>query len=178
MSGFVDERFSGNTICWRNERKALFSLLKETRHMSANCLSRYHCSTVGFFSNLNLTISNSLRHCISSPCDSSQYSSSFSIHYVILTDAFFSGRLNWWSTVCTSCKRLLPLATTGDGNCLLHAASLGKAESVHGAFCQKYLQVCSIPSESSETNGMPRSSLKAWFWSSTFFKLHLGNWLL
>ncbi|XP_073738649.1 OTU domain-containing protein 7A [Callorhinus ursinus] len=36
-----------------------------------------------------------------------------------------AGRLNWWSTVCTSCKRLLPLATTGDGNCLLHAASLG-----------------------------------------------------
>jgi len=23
------------------------------------------------------------------------------------------------------CQRLLPLATTGDGNCLLHAASLG-----------------------------------------------------
>uniref|UniRef100_A0A8C9SCX5 ubiquitinyl hydrolase 1 n=1 Tax=Scleropages formosus TaxID=113540 RepID=A0A8C9SCX5_SCLFO len=36
-----------------------------------------------------------------------------------------AGRLNWWSTMCTSCKRLLPLATTGDGNCLLHAASLG-----------------------------------------------------
>ncbi|XP_028921385.1 OTU domain-containing protein 7A [Ornithorhynchus anatinus] len=36
-----------------------------------------------------------------------------------------AGRLNWWSTVCLSCKRLLPLATTGDGNCLLHAASLG-----------------------------------------------------
>ncbi|XP_006861980.1 PREDICTED: OTU domain-containing protein 7A-like [Chrysochloris asiatica] len=36
-----------------------------------------------------------------------------------------AGRLNWWSAVCTSCKRLLPLATTGDGNCLLHAASLG-----------------------------------------------------
>ncbi|KAJ8248759.1 hypothetical protein GJAV_G00227430 [Gymnothorax javanicus] len=36
-----------------------------------------------------------------------------------------AGRLNWWSTLCTSCKRLLPLATTGDGNCLLHAASLG-----------------------------------------------------
>ncbi|XP_061678120.1 OTU domain-containing protein 7A isoform X2 [Syngnathoides biaculeatus] len=27
--------------------------------------------------------------------------------------------------MCTSCKKLLPLATTGDGNCLLHAASLG-----------------------------------------------------
>uniref|UniRef100_A0A672PW50 ubiquitinyl hydrolase 1 n=1 Tax=Sinocyclocheilus grahami TaxID=75366 RepID=A0A672PW50_SINGR len=36
-----------------------------------------------------------------------------------------AGRLNWWSTMCTSCKKLLPLATTGDGNCLLHAASLG-----------------------------------------------------
>ncbi|XP_077174511.1 OTU domain-containing protein 7A isoform X2 [Paroedura picta] len=36
-----------------------------------------------------------------------------------------AGRLNWWTTVCNGCKRLLPLATTGDGNCLLHAASLG-----------------------------------------------------
>ncbi|XP_056138146.1 OTU domain-containing protein 7A [Lampris incognitus] len=36
-----------------------------------------------------------------------------------------AGRLNWWSTMCASCKKLLPLATTGDGNCLLHAASLG-----------------------------------------------------
>ena len=24
------------------------------------------------------------------------------------------------------CQRLIPMATTGDGNCLLHAASLGK----------------------------------------------------
>ena len=31
-------------------------------------------------------------------------------------------RLNWWSDVC---QKLWPLATTGDGNCLLHAASLG-----------------------------------------------------
>ena len=38
-----------------------------------------------------------------------------------------AGRLNWWSTMCTSCKKLLPLATTGDGNCLLHAASLGES---------------------------------------------------
>nr|XP_056709532.1 OTU domain-containing protein 7B [Euleptes europaea] len=36
-----------------------------------------------------------------------------------------AGRLNWWSVVDQSCQRLLPLATTGDGNCLLHAASLG-----------------------------------------------------
>uniref|UniRef100_A0A8C9NET0 ubiquitinyl hydrolase 1 n=1 Tax=Serinus canaria TaxID=9135 RepID=A0A8C9NET0_SERCA len=36
-----------------------------------------------------------------------------------------AGRLNWWVSVDPSCQRLLPLATTGDGNCLLHAASLG-----------------------------------------------------
>ncbi|XP_029436943.1 OTU domain-containing protein 7B isoform X2 [Rhinatrema bivittatum] len=34
-------------------------------------------------------------------------------------------RLNWWTRVNPNCQRLLPLATTGDGNCLLHAASLG-----------------------------------------------------
>merc|ERR1719391_899556 len=34
------------------------------------------------------------------------------------------GRLNWWSETGT-CQRLWPLATSGDGNCLLHAASLG-----------------------------------------------------
>lgn len=36
-----------------------------------------------------------------------------------------AGRLNWWVSVDSTCQRLLPLATTGDGNCLLHAASLG-----------------------------------------------------
>ena len=35
------------------------------------------------------------------------------------------GRLNWWAETET-CQRLWPLATSGDGNCLLHAASLGK----------------------------------------------------
>lgn len=34
-----------------------------------------------------------------------------------------SKRLNWWSDIC---HRLYPLVTSGDGNCLLHAASLGK----------------------------------------------------
>jgi ribosome-associated translation inhibitor RaiA len=36
-----------------------------------------------------------------------------------------AGRLNWWSGLC---QNLWPLATTGDGNCLLHAASLGWAQ--------------------------------------------------
>ena len=35
-----------------------------------------------------------------------------------------SNRLNWWAKTGT-CQRLWPLATSGDGNCLLHAASLG-----------------------------------------------------
>lgn len=37
----------------------------------------------------------------------------------------FLGRLNWWAEMGI-CQRLLPMATTGDGNCLLHAASLGR----------------------------------------------------
>ncbi|KAG1665575.1 OTU domain-containing protein 7B [Nymphon striatum] len=35
-----------------------------------------------------------------------------------------AGRLNWWAEV-GPCQKLWPLATSGDGNCLLHAASLG-----------------------------------------------------
>ncbi len=37
-----------------------------------------------------------------------------------------AGRLNWWTKVVSNCQSLLPLATSGDGNCLLHAASLGE----------------------------------------------------
>lgn len=33
-----------------------------------------------------------------------------------------ANRLNWWTSYC---QRLWPLSTSGDGNCLLHAASLG-----------------------------------------------------
>lgn len=36
-----------------------------------------------------------------------------------------SCRLNWWTCLGEGCERLWPLSTTGDGNCLLHAASLG-----------------------------------------------------
>lgn len=35
-----------------------------------------------------------------------------------------AGKLNWWADLGV-CQKLWPLATTGDGNCLLHAASLG-----------------------------------------------------
>uniref|UniRef100_A0A3B1K702 ubiquitinyl hydrolase 1 n=1 Tax=Astyanax mexicanus TaxID=7994 RepID=A0A3B1K702_ASTMX len=36
-----------------------------------------------------------------------------------------AGRLNWWTKLGSGYQSLLPLATSGDGNCLLHAASLG-----------------------------------------------------
>lgn len=37
-----------------------------------------------------------------------------------------AARLNWWTCLEGGCEKLWPLSTTGDGNCLLHAASLGK----------------------------------------------------
>ena len=41
-----------------------------------------------------------------------------------------ASRLNWWtSLVGEGCEKLWPLSTTGDGNCLLHAASLGNHNS-------------------------------------------------
>ncbi len=36
-----------------------------------------------------------------------------------------TARLNWWTCLGEGCEKLWPLSTTGDGNCLLHAASLG-----------------------------------------------------
>jgi len=40
-----------------------------------------------------------------------------------------SGFLNWWADVEIG-PRLYPLQTSGDGNCLLHAASLGQCPSL------------------------------------------------
>lgn len=40
-----------------------------------------------------------------------------------LTSLESAQRLNWWAD-SGFCRRLWPLATSGDGNCLLHAASL------------------------------------------------------
>ena len=40
-----------------------------------------------------------------------------------------ASRLNWWTCLGEGCERLWPLSTTGDGNCLLHAASLGNLDS-------------------------------------------------
>lgn len=51
------------------------------------------------------------------------------------------GRLNWWVSVDPTCQRLLPLATTGDGNCLLHAASLGESRKWPFIPCRKESEI-------------------------------------
>ena len=48
-------------------------------------------------------------------------------YFLAMTDPLlftYSGRLNWWAEV-GACRKLFPMSTKGDGNCLLHAASLG-----------------------------------------------------
>lgn len=44
--------------------------------------------------------------------------------------------LNWWSSFG---QKLYPLSTTGDGNCLLHAASLGKYRSSYFFYNERFL---------------------------------------
>lgn len=45
-----------------------------------------------------------------------------SFYFVFSEQTIFEGHLNWWHQFG---QKLYPLSTTGDGNCLLHAASLG-----------------------------------------------------
>ena len=45
-------------------------------------------------------------------------------HPTKLEFSFYAGHLNWWAAT-GQCPKLTPLATSGDGNCLLHAVSLG-----------------------------------------------------
>lgn len=53
-------------------------------------------------------------------------STSFSYkHFQMILIYSRSERLNWWVKEKLSCATLYPLMTTGDGNCLLHATSLG-----------------------------------------------------
>jgi hypothetical protein len=52
------------------------------------------------------------------------------INFIILILSFLE-RLNWWVNQKFSYPKLYPLITSGDGNCLLHATSLGKK------FCSK-----------------------------------------
>jgi len=42
--------------------------------------------------------------------------------------AVCAGHLNWWADIGVG-PRLYPMVTSGDGNCLLHAASLGSCDA-------------------------------------------------
>lgn len=55
-----------------------------------------------------------------------------------------TGRLNWWcGGIVSSAPRLLPLATSGDGNCLPHAASLA-AWGFHDRLLALRSRVCAL----------------------------------
>ncbi|KAM9798124.1 OTU domain-containing protein 7B [Neosynchiropus ocellatus] len=73
-----------------------------------------------------------------------------------------AGRLNWWTKVVSNCQNLLPLATSGDGNCLLHAASLGMW-GFHDRDLMLRKSLYALMD-----NGMEREALKRrWRWQQT-----------
>jgi len=47
------------------------------------------------------------------------------IYLIIIFIILFLERLNWWINQKLPYPKLYPLVTSGDGNCLLHATSLG-----------------------------------------------------
>lgn len=48
------------------------------------------------------------------------------IESIETSSALLLERLNWWANKKLPCPKLYPLLTSGDGNCLLHATSLGQ----------------------------------------------------
>lgn len=79
-----------------------------------------------------------------------------------------AGRLNWWAAGGT-CQRLWPLATSGDGNCLLHAASLGM-----WGFHDRLLTLRKAL-HATLTNGAYRCAIwRRWRWQQTLFNQEAG----
>ena len=68
-------------------------------------------------------------------------------HRQSLSRVLLLERLNWWVNKKLPCPKLYPLLTNGDGNCLLHATSLGKRESeskvntFRGALLLEYIRI-------------------------------------
>uniref|UniRef100_A0AC35TFL5 OTU domain-containing protein n=1 Tax=Rhabditophanes sp. KR3021 TaxID=114890 RepID=A0AC35TFL5_9BILA len=81
-----------------------------------------------------------------------------------------SGHLNWWCTMdSTQSQKLFPLSTTGDGNCLLHAASLG-IWGVHDSQLALRNAVWNIL-----TNNLKKEAiLRRWRWAETKNNLQSG----
>lgn len=79
-----------------------------------------------------------------------------------------AGRLNWWAELGAS-QKLWPLATTGDGNCLLHAASLGM-----WGFHDRLLTLRKAL-HATLTKGAHRASLwRRWRWQQTLQNREAG----
>ncbi|XP_048476365.1 OTU domain-containing protein 7B-like isoform X4 [Rhincodon typus] len=81
-----------------------------------------------------------------------------------------AGRLNWWANVDASCQRLLPLATTGDGNCLLHAASLGM-----WGFHDRDLMLRKSLYSMMEKGGEKEALKRRWRWQQTQQNKEVNN---
>ncbi len=79
-----------------------------------------------------------------------------------------SGRLNWWAET-GACQRLWPLATTGDGNCLLHAASLGM-----WGFHDRLLTLRKALFSFLSTSTHARAIYRRWRWQCHRQNLQLG----
>ncbi|XP_018595220.1 OTU domain-containing protein 7B isoform X2 [Scleropages formosus] len=80
-----------------------------------------------------------------------------------------AGRLNWWTRVGASCQRLLPLVTRGDGNCLLHAASM----SIWGIQDRDLTLRKSLHAQMD--HGLKREALRRrWRWQQTQQNRELG----
>ena len=60
----------------------------------------------------------------------------FIIYAAMSLDCICLGFLNWWADIELG-PRLYPLQTSGDGNCLLHAASLGPYRVLVAVACNK-----------------------------------------
>lgn len=73
-----------------------------------------------------------------------------------------SGHLNWWCGQNNSNQKLLPLITTGDGNCLLHAASLG-IWGVH----DRQLNLRQLLHEALTVSERRSAFFRRWRWSET-----------
>ncbi|KAL4646788.1 OTU domain-containing protein 7B-like isoform X1 [Arapaima gigas] len=80
-----------------------------------------------------------------------------------------AGRLNWWTRVGADCQRLLPLVTRGDGNCLLHAASM----SIWGIHDKDLTLRKSLHAQMD--HGLKREALRRrWRWQQTQQNRELG----
>lgn len=81
-----------------------------------------------------------------------------------------SGKLNWWCNTIGYKNRLWPLLTSGDGNCLLHAASL----SMFGFHDRLLTLRQALYSFIASNNPVTESIKRRWRWHESKLNLDIG----